>query len=193
MNGEDSKKSVGERSTVNGEQSFDFLFKFKQHLTVLNRSAATIKAYINTLKVFLSALGETDMKRVTRSMVEDYVAGLSYKGYRTGSICVIVRSIKRFFEFLERTNVIFINPAESIREPKKETGTIRDVLTPQEARTILDQPNLGTLKGIRDRTIMEVFYSTGIRLSELCFLTIYDADLQGQTLRINQGKGKRTG
>lgn len=50
---------------------------------------------------------------------------------------------------------------------------------------------MGTLPGIRDRAILEVFYSTGIRLNELCALTIYDADLAGGMLRINKGKGSK--
>ncbi|RLF50160.1 MAG: hypothetical protein DRN19_05065, partial [Thermoplasmata archaeon] len=65
------------------------------------------------------------------------------------------------------------------------------MLTGKEINKLLDQPNLGTLIGIRDRGIIEVFYSTGIRKEELCSLTIYDADLTGGMLRINKGKGKK--
>jgi integrase/recombinase XerD len=64
-------------------------------------------------------------------------------------------------------------------------------LSVKEVQKILDQPNLGTLTGIRDRTVLELFYSTGIRLNELCNLTVYDADLQGGMLRVNQGKGRK--
>ncbi|MCP3922084.1 MAG: tyrosine-type recombinase/integrase, partial [Desulfobacterales bacterium] len=65
------------------------------------------------------------------------------------------------------------------------------ILTKKEMNKLLDQPNLGTLLGIRDRAIMEVFYSTGIRKNEICRLTIYDADLTGKMLRINKGKGQK--
>jgi integrase/recombinase XerD len=173
----------------------EYLFKFKQHLAVLNRSPATIEAYTEHTKVFLKSVD--DIKQTTRQMIEDYIAGLyDYKTvdgrpYRIGTICVKVRSIKRFFEFLEKANIVFINPAECITEPKKEKGRIKTTLTAKEANKILDQPNLGTLPGIRDRSILEVFYSTGIRLNELCALTIYDADLQGGMLRINKGKGSK--
>ena len=113
------------------------------------------------------------------------------KKYATGTVIVKVRALKRFFEFLETANHIFINPMEYIQEPKKEKKLPRTVLSVGEVRKILDQPNLGTLTGIRDRTVLELFYSTGIRLNELCSLTIYDADLQGGMLRINQGKGQK--
>ena len=98
---------------------------------------------------------------------------------------------QRFFEFLAAKNVIFINPMEFIQEPQKEKTLPRNILTSSEIQKILDQPNLGTMTGIRDRTVMELFYSTGIRLNELCKLTIYDADLQGGMLRINSGKGRK--
>lgn len=103
------------------------------------------------------------------------------------SACLPVSSTR----YLEQANIVFINPAEFIQEPKKVRTLPRNILTPAEARQVLDQPNLGTLKGIRDRAILELFYSTGIRIEELCSLTIYDADLQGGMVRITKGKGKK--
>ncbi len=173
----------------------DLLFRFKEHLKVLNRSVSTVSSYIDNVKSFLKAIECNDIKAVNRSMMEPYIAGIydhrteAGKPYKTNTICLKVRSLKRFFEFLEKSNIIFIDPTESIKEPKKEKGLIKDILAPKEARHLLDQPNLGTLMGIRDRAILEMFYSTGIRLDELTNLTIYDADLQGKMLRINKGKG----
>lgn len=174
----------------------DILFGFKEHLKVLNRSAATVELYCEQAKAFLDAAG-TDVKAVTRTKLETHIAGLydhrtkEGKPYSPATICVKVRAIKRLFEYLEQANIVFINPAEFIQEPKKVRNIPRNILTPAEARAVLDQPNLGTLKGIRDRAILEVFYSTGIRIEELCSLTIYDADLQGAMIRINKGKGKK--
>lgn len=174
----------------------DILFSFREHLKVLNRSAATLKSYSENAKFFLDAAGG-DVRAITRKMIADYIATLyehrtnEGKPYSAGTISVKVRAIKRLFEYLEKANIVFINPAEYIREPKKVRGIPKNILTPAEARAILDQPNLGTLAGIRDRAILELFYSTGIRLEELCSLTIYDADLQGGLVRINNGKGKK--
>jgi integrase/recombinase XerD len=173
----------------------DLLFAFKEHLNVLGRSRATVEAYSEHVKEYLQTSG--NVQAATRRALEAYIAGLyAYrtkigKPYQPGTIALKVRSLKRFFEFLEKANVILINPAELIREPQPAGRLPRSVLTSKELAIILDQPNLGTLAGIRDRTILEVFYSTGIRLEELCRLTIYDADLQGGLLRINQGKGKK--
>ncbi|MCP4720998.1 MAG: tyrosine-type recombinase/integrase, partial [Desulfobacteraceae bacterium] len=171
------------------------LFKFTEHLTVLNRSPDTIKSYISYAKHFLKSIDVKDIKQITTPMIENYIAGLydyrnnKNKPYSIGTISLKIRSVKRFFEFLEKTNVIFIDPAQFITEPQKQNATIKPTLTTKQARKMLDQPNLGTLSGIRDRTVLEVFYATGIRLGELCSLTIYDADLMGGVLRINKGKG----
>ncbi len=175
----------------------DLLFKFTEHLTVLNRSPGTIKSYVFYAEHFLQSLNAKDIKQITTTMIESWIADLwdyrndQGKPYSTGTVSVKIRSVKRFFEFLEKTNVIFIDPAEFITEPKKKKNSIKPVLTPKEVLRVFDQPNLGTLTGIRDRTVLEVFYATGIRLSELCSLTIYDADLMGGVLRINKGKGSK--
>ena len=172
----------------------DLLFRFREHLKVLNRSPATVEAYASHTKDFLLTMDIRNTKKVTTPMIESWIAGLwdyrngQGKPYSDATVKIKIRSVKQFFKFLERTNAIFIDPAEFIKEPGKKTR-IKPVLTPDETKQILDQPNLGTLTGIRDRTVLEVFYATGIRLNELCSLTIYDADLQGGVLRINKGKG----
>ena len=172
------------------------LFDFTEHLKVLNRSPATIKLYTGTVRRYLAEqekMKTKDIKAVTRTDMETYVAAFydKNKKYSSGTICVKIRSLKRFFEYLEQSNIIFINPMEYILEPKKDKTIPRNILSGKEMAKLLDQPNLSTRTGIRDRTVLEVFYSTGIRLSELCNLTIYDADLQGKMLRINQGKGRK--
>ncbi len=172
------------------------VFKFKEYLKVLNRSPSTIKYYTDYSQEFLDAAGIDDVKAVTRSVIEDYIAGFydhrtrTGKPYSNGTICLKVRSIKRFFEFLERTNIIFIDPAEAIKEPQKQKLLPKRVLSRKQTLSLLDQPNLGTRIGIRDRTILELFDSSGIRTEELCRLTIYDADLTGKVLRI-KGKGQK--
>ena len=173
----------------------EILFKFREHLRVLGRSDATIKAYGEHVEGFLETSG--DLKKTTRKEIEDYIAELASHRLRDGSpyrpatIALKVRSIKRFFEFLEKTNVVFINPAEMIPEPHPPKGLPKETLTIDEGLRLLDQPNLSTLTGIRDRAVLEVFYSTGIRLDELSSLTIFDADLSGAMLRVRMGKGKK--
>jgi len=174
----------------------EIFFSFIEHMKVRNYAKATLTGYSRYLRQFLDHLRAndiTDLKRVTRDTLTAYqVKLIGYKDekgrrYTIATNSIKIRAVKRFFEYLESSNQILINPAEHIKEPKKETRLPRAVLTEDEARKILDMPNLSTMTGIRDRTVLEVFYSTGIRLAELLNLTVYDCDLQGGMLRV---KGK---
>ncbi len=175
----------------------DLLFSFKQHLQARGRSPATVSLYTEQAGLFLQKVTADDIRQVSKSHIEIYIETLydhrntEGKPYSNGTLCVKVRAVKRLFEYLESANIVFINPAESIREPKKEKSLSKSVLTRKEMEKIIDQPNLALMTGIRDRAILEVFYSTGIRLEELCRLTVFDADLQGGLLRINKGKGQK--
>lgn len=171
----------------------ELTFQFTEHLKVKNYSKASIAHYTQThlqgFFQYLKGCGVTDIKRVTKDMLKNYQLTITEnKIYTQSTISVKLRAVKRFFEYLETSNQILVNPAEHLKEPKKEYRFPRVVLTQDEARLILDQPNLSTMTGIRDRTVLEVFYTTGIRLEELINLTIYDSDLQGGLLRVNKGK-----
>ena len=131
--------------------------------------------------------------RSQRDLLQTYQLGITRQkdegaGYTVATVALKTRAVKRFFEYLEASNHILINPAEYLKEPKKESRLPRAVLSEEEARRVLDQPNLSSMTGIRDRTVLEVFYSTGIRLQEMVNLTIFDCDLQGGLLRVNKGK-----
>src|SRR3990170_7078853 len=174
----------------------EIFFSFMEHMKVRNYAKTTLAAYSQHIQCFFDYLKEneiTDIKRVTRDILKAYQLMITEhrdngKGYTVSTISVKIRAVKRFFEYLEASSCILVNPAEYIKEPKKEYRLPRVILTEDEVRKIFDQPNLSTMWGIRDRTFLEVFYSTGIRLEELINLTIYDCDLQGGLLRVNKGK-----
>lgn len=172
----------------------ELFFSYIEHMKVRNYAKATLTGYSRYLRQFLDWLKAgniTDIKRVTRDMLGMYqlkLMEIKAKGDITlATVSLKIRAVKRFFEYLESSNKLLINPAEHIKEPKKESRLPRAVLTEDEVRKVLDIPNLSTLCGIRNRTALEIFYSTGIRLAELTNLTIYDCDLQGGLLRV---KGK---
>lgn len=176
----------------------ELLHSFTLHMQVKNYSPPTMDSYGRGLRTFLehlTGLGITDVKRVTKDVLYDYQAEImeqrKARGLSWSFVSAKIRAVKRFFEQLEASGALLVNPAEYIKEPKKEKHLPRTVLTEDEVRKILDQPNLGTMTGIRDRAVLEVFYSTGVRLEEMTNLTIYDCDLQGGLLRVNKGKGSK--
>ncbi len=172
----------------------EILFSFNEHMKVKNYAPPTMECYGRGVRFFLdhlTSLGISDVKRVTRDVLHDYQAKvMNEKQSRSLSWAFVsekIKAVKRLFEYLEASSAILVNPAEHIKEPKKEKRLPRSVLNEDEVRRVLDQPNRSVPTGIRDRAILEVLYSTGIRLAELTGLTIYDPDLQGGLLRV---KGK---
>jgi len=100
-------------------------------------------------------------------------------------------AVRKFFSWLLGEQQIAYNPATTLQLPKQPHRLPRGVLTKSEARRLIEATPTTKPRDIRDRTILEVLYATGVRRAELLGLTIYDADLQTATLRVD-GKGNRT-
>lgn len=100
-----------------------------------------------------------------------------------------ITAMKSFFRFLYRRGFLLQDPAAAVEYPRVQQRLPTNVLTRQEARRILEAPGGDTTAGLRDRAILETFYATGLRVSELSRLTVHDVDTEEQVLRIVQGKG----
>lgn len=167
---------------------------FKESLKILKQSKTTIELYEAGLKQFLNWLaGEKiyDLKEVTFEVMRKYQLLLLSKSYSLNTIHVKLRCLKRFFEYLEKTRVILLNPAEKIILPKLGDRLSKNILSEEEIKKLLNAPNTSTPIGIRDRALLELLYSTGIRKQECADLKVYDVDYKGGSLRINQGKGSK--
>jgi integrase/recombinase XerD len=92
---------------------------------------------------------------------------------------------------MTRENCIPHNPALDLELPRVGYYLPKHVLNSEEVEKVLRQPNISTPIGLRDRAILETLYSTGIRRGECVQLKLYDADLQGGTVFVRQGKGKK--
>jgi integrase/recombinase XerD len=97
-------------------------------------------------------------------------------------------SLKRFFSWLTRTNVLLYNPASDIELPRHVRRLPRNVLTAEEAETVLAQPDVREPWGLRDRAILEVLYSTGLRRMEVARLAVFDIVPDHGTLMVREGK-----
>ena len=98
-------------------------------------------------------------------------------------------AVRKFFSWLLSEQQIAYNPASTLQLPKQPQRLPRGVLTKSEARRLIEATPTTKPRDIRDRAILETLYATGIRRAELIALTLYDADLQTATLRIEHGKG----
>jgi len=165
-----------------------------------NFSERTIVSRIQMLRAFASWCAERGVTRsseVTRPILERYQRWLFHYrkadgkplSFHTQQIRLV--SIRAFFKHLARQNRILSNPASDLDLPRRERRLPRESLTPQETERVLAQPDVTKPLGLRDRAILETFYSTGLRRMELAKLSLYDLDAERGTLMVRQGKGKK--
>jgi integrase/recombinase XerD len=102
-----------------------------------------------------------------------------------------VTVVKGFFRHLKHEGYIAHNPADDVEYAREAKKLPRAILTTKEVKKLLRQPDTQSVLGFRDRTILEVFYTTGIRRQELLQLTIEDIDLDSGLIVIREGKGKK--
>ena len=167
---------------------------FVNRLKASGYTESTLVSYRRNLAHFkrhLLARNFNDLRSVTPQVIFEYqhtVAGLPLA---EGSKAMRVRPVKRLFEHLVDTHRLLIDPTEGVVETCRRHRKIGPVLTLEEIKALLTRPDLSLKIGIRDRAILEVFYSSGIRLRELLSLETYDADLKERVLFIRLGKGRK--
>jgi integrase/recombinase XerD len=97
--------------------------------------------------------------------------------------------IRQFTRYLYKHNLIVSDPGKDIKYARTPKALPKSVLTKTEAKKIIHAPDVKTLMGYRDRTILEILYSSGIRKDEINNLTIRDVDYQDGLIKVNNGKG----
>jgi len=167
---------------------------FLESMRVRSYSKATLQCHSDSLSTFFGFLARRrteDLREVTPELAKDYLRWLLKQNYTTWTAHVKLQGMRRFFEYLERADVIFLNPAQGIPLPKLEKRLPGNVLSLKEVRTVLDTPDTQTKRGIRDKALLELFYSTGIRVGEMTGLTIHDIDTRHGMVRVTKGKFAR--
>jgi len=99
--------------------------------------------------------------------------------------------LKSFMGYLVKSNKMLSNPAGDVELPRQKRSLPRGIMTVKEVRKLLKQPDVEDKYGLRDRAILEVLYSTGIRNQEIRELKVRDVDFKEQTMRIIDGKGRK--
>lgn len=165
--------------------------EFIEYLKIVkNYSDNTIRNYeidLDEYKVFLDHKGITDYD-VDYKIVREYVEYLNKLKYKTTTISRRISALRSFYKFLYKKKKVHSNPMTLISNPKKEK-ILPKFLYVNEIEELLGEPD-DTVQGIRDHAIMEILYSTGIRVSELVNIKIGDIDFSNRTIRI-LGKGSK--
>lgn len=137
------------------------------------------------------------IEQITRPILQRYQRYLYHAISRSGKPLSVasqrnrLTAVRTWFRFLMRENLILYNPASELELPKPEKRLPKHTLTTEEAELVLTQPNIESDTGLRDRAILEVFYSTGIRRQEVINLTRQDINAGAGVIAVRQGKGKK--
>ncbi len=180
---------------------WDVLFsRYCRQLQVNNfspRTLCTLTVSFHRFSEFLAEVNVRDARLVTGQTLSDFQVWLYYQPTFRGTARTpasqnrLMAFIKTFFAFLHQEGHIPTNPAKYVKYGKEPDSLPKNVLSADEAKKIVEAPDLSTLYGYRDRTILEVLYGTGIRKAELLNLNVQDVDLEEGILYVRRGKGQK--
>lgn len=149
----------------------------------------TRTAYGKDLRDFFMAIGETDLKTIGKVHLIAFRHALE-QHYETTSVARKLACIRSFFKFCEAEGYIEKNPATGLKCPGAPLEGKTVEFTDDEVRLMLEAPDLTTVKGVRDRTLLEFLFYLGLRVSELTSIKIGDFLKDGKTAILKiKGKG----
>lgn len=155
----------------------DFVFYISD---VKKMSLSTVQSYqrdLNKMMIFLESVGIDSVDKVTVTNINAYILKLEKDGMSAATISRNIASMRSFFRFLLQRKQIDYEPVEFLKSPPVEKK-LPAVLSVEEVDRILEQPDDTTLKGIRDKAMLELLYATGIRVSEMVLLKVSDLNMQ---------------
>ena len=175
--------------------------EYLAHLEAKACSAQTVRArriQLSHLTRYCTDRGISYPAGVTREMIEQLILEIRHRKNRKGET---IRSVSAgnwiyafhvFFLWLAKRRLVLFNPVRALLPRKKRQASLpRHVLTDREMEKVLSLPDTGTFRGLRDRAVLELFYSTGIRRSEMTKLLVSDIHSESGTLFVRQGKGRK--
>jgi len=167
-----------------------YIDKFINYLKIeKNASGHTVINYAQDLKDFSSFLKDDTVESVDYLKIRKYLAALRAREYQKKTIARKLSSLRSFFRFLYREGYIKSNPVATVSTPKldKKLPVFLDM---QSVAKLIESADARDTWGLRDRAIMEMLYSSGMRVSELVGLDMSDVDIIGGVAKV-MGKGRK--
>lgn len=192
------KQAIG--NPADPDSLWNHMRRFSQWQLEKNYSHRTVEGRETHLGFFIQWCQERGLTRpqeITKPILERYQRHLFLRRKKDGNPLsartqiAFTTPIRAWFKWLARQNHILYNPASELELPRVEKRLPRHILNVKEVEAVLAVPDLATDLGIRDRAILEVLYSTGIRRMELISLKCHDVDAERGTIMVRQGKGKK--
>src|SRR5436309_2953603 len=177
----------------------EYISRFGDHLKYeRNVSEHTLRNYMSDLEQFLDFIcpvdasgsrREVDVKQIDHITIREYLSRLYQEKRKKTSIARKLATLRTFFKFLCREQVLELNPARLVSSPRLEKR-LPKVISVDEVIQFIETPDTDTVLGTRDRAIIELLYATGCRVSEIAGMNLDDIDFKHQTIRV-RGKGRK--
>jgi integrase/recombinase XerD len=169
----------------------DYLHSLKVERGLSDNTIISYRQELRRLNDYLTKAKITDVKKIDRYTILDYLNELKKTGRARSSSIHTISSLRKFFKYLLIVDKIEVDPMVNI-DPPKSAHHLPSVLTTEEVEKLLKVPNTSDPLGMRDRTILEVMYATGLRVSELIALNLNELHLEmGLIETIGKGNKKR--
>ena len=171
----------------------ELLEKYKSYLGSNKLLRNTKTAYVSDVAHFISYLiekGYSDFLSVDKKVVAEFVLQLEQERKAASTVARYIASLRHFFAFLMTAHAVKTNPAEDIKPPKQHKK-LPDILTMEEVSKFLEGTYGLDPKSVRDKTMLELLYATGIRVSELIDLNVDDVNLKAGYIRCRKQREER--
>lgn len=166
------------------------LNQFRAYIVVeKNFSEHTAKAYVSDVLSFLIWLEENNIKNVDFERIREYLRFIYKYNYKKTTISRKISALRTFYKYMYREHLVESNPVTGILTPKKDK-ILPKFLSKDEIEQILNNVNIESPAGYRNRTILELLWATGMRISELSGLNYGDLNLEQNEIRVF-GKGSK--
>jgi integrase/recombinase XerD len=155
---------------------------------------STVRRYRDALAAFterLDRLGIEDVRAVRREHIEAYQAGLLAKKLAPRTVTARVYPVLRLLRRLHERGHLFADPTKGVPRLPERNKKPRQHVSEADINKLLAAPDVRKRHGVRERAILEVLYSTAMRLGELLALEVADIDLEQGLVRIREGKGRK--
>ena len=173
------------------EQAIDaFIIYLHNIKKTSNNTEMSYRRDLNKLRDFLALRGIDDVKDIDETDLRDFVSELEEKHFKAATVSRHIASIKAFYHFLCKEQMVETDLAEALHAPKVEKK-LPEIMTVEEAVSSLDQPTSDTPKGMRDKAMLELLYATGIRVTELISLRLSDVNLKMGYIICRDGNKER--
>lgn len=173
----------------------DFSNEFRSYLSCVKRSSKnTIESYMRDLERYCAFLQKSlveDTTTVSSALLQQYIDSLYQEGKSEATVTRIVSTLKGYYRFLQSIEVCSQPPTENLHRQHKAEKKLPEILDYKEVQKLLEQPDTGDLKGIRDKAMLELLYATGIRVSELITLNVDDINLPVGIVHLKSAKSER--